>query len=45
MQQRLHPVWSLHSLVFKLLPKDSHIIAMKGVYGGTFGYLNEFQIH
>ncbi|MBV2189975.1 trans-sulfuration enzyme family protein [Providencia rettgeri] len=24
------------SLVFNLLPKDSHIIAMKGVYGGTF---------
>ncbi|MCB6146568.1 PLP-dependent aspartate aminotransferase family protein [Providencia rettgeri] len=24
------------SLVLNLLPKDSHIIAMKGVYGGTF---------
>lgn len=31
------------SLVIELLPKDSHVIVMSGVYGGTFRLLEDYR--
>lgn len=33
------------ALVMELLPKDSHVIVMSGVYGGTFRLLEDYRSH
>lgn len=33
------------NLIMELLPKDSHIIAMKGVYGGTWRLFEKLKVN
>ncbi|MBF8779684.1 trans-sulfuration enzyme family protein [Pseudomonas fulva] len=36
---------SATATVLELLPKDSHVVVMRGVYGGTFRLLEDYRAH